>query len=110
MTQPEVCVGAIAVHERRLLLVRRGHGPAAGQWSVPGGRVEAGETIEVTDRGRPVALLSPIPAADRLAQLEASGDLVRGRQRLDDLPPPLPLEPGRELPSKVLERLRRDER
>jgi prevent-host-death family protein len=73
-------------------------------------RVEAGETIEVTDRGRPVALLSPIPAADPLAQLEASGDLIRGRQRLDDLPPPLPLEPGHEPPSRVLKRLRRDER
>lgn len=24
-------------------------------------RVEAGETIEITDRGRPVALLSPLP-------------------------------------------------
>lgn len=26
-------------------MVRRGHGPAAGQWAVPGGRVEWGETI-----------------------------------------------------------------
>ncbi len=43
--RPEVCVGAIAVAEERLLLVRRGHGPAAGTWSVPGGRVEAGETL-----------------------------------------------------------------
>ena len=43
--RPEVCVGAIAVHDRRLLLVRRGHGPAAGEWSVPGGRVESGETL-----------------------------------------------------------------
>lgn len=43
--RPEVCVGAIAVDNDRLLLVRRGHGAAAGEWSVPGGRVEAGETL-----------------------------------------------------------------
>lgn len=45
MTRPEVCVGAIAVDNERLLLVRRGRGAAAGFWSVPGGRVEAGETL-----------------------------------------------------------------
>jgi 8-oxo-dGTP diphosphatase len=43
--RPEVCVGAIAVSEERLLLIRRGRGPAAGVWSIPGGRVEAGETL-----------------------------------------------------------------
>jgi mutator protein MutT len=39
------CVGAI-VHDdaRRLLLVRRGRPPHAGSWSLPGGRIEAGET------------------------------------------------------------------
>lgn len=43
--RPQVCVGAVVVDAERLLLVRRGQGPAAGEWSVPGGRVEFGETL-----------------------------------------------------------------
>src|SRR2546421_12408547 len=43
--EPEVCVGAIVVDEDDLLLIRRGHGPAAGEWSIPGGRVRGGETL-----------------------------------------------------------------
>ncbi|MGH3436163.1 MAG: NUDIX hydrolase [Sciscionella sp.] len=41
------CVGGI-VHNRagHLLLIRRGHEPNKGKWSVPGGRVEPGETDE----------------------------------------------------------------
>ena len=42
---PQVCVGAVAVFDDRILMIRRGHGPAAGTWSVPGGRVETGETL-----------------------------------------------------------------
>jgi mutator protein MutT len=39
------CVGAIIEDDRgRLLLIRRGQEPARGTWSIPGGRVEAGET------------------------------------------------------------------
>lgn len=39
------CVGAVVRDDRgRLLLVRRANEPGRGQWSVPGGRVEAGET------------------------------------------------------------------
>jgi 8-oxo-dGTP diphosphatase len=40
-----VCVGAVAVDADRLLMIRRGHGPGAGEWSVPGGRVEPGELL-----------------------------------------------------------------
>ena len=43
--RPQVCVGAIVVDEDDLLLIRRGHGPAAGEWSIPGGRVRQGETL-----------------------------------------------------------------
>lgn len=42
---PQVAVGAIVVLDGSLLLVRRGRGPAAGEWSVPGGRVEPGELL-----------------------------------------------------------------
>jgi 8-oxo-dGTP diphosphatase len=42
---PEVAVGAVCTHLEALLLVRRGRGAAAGDWSVPGGRVEWGETL-----------------------------------------------------------------
>jgi ADP-ribose pyrophosphatase YjhB (NUDIX family) len=38
-------VGAVAVEEECLLLIQRGTPPGAGQWSIPGGRVEAGETL-----------------------------------------------------------------
>lgn len=41
------CVGAIVRDERgRLLLIRRARPPAAGSWSLPGGRVETGEVPE----------------------------------------------------------------
>jgi 8-oxo-dGTP diphosphatase len=39
------CVGAIVEDgQGRLLLIKRGHEPGAGLWSLPGGRIERGET------------------------------------------------------------------
>lgn len=41
------CVGAIVRDEEgRLLLIRRAHAPSAGLWSLPGGRVEPGESAQ----------------------------------------------------------------
>lgn len=72
--------------------------------------VEQGETIEVTDRGRPVALLTPIPHGSALERMRAAGEIEPATADINHLPPPLVLPPDTELPSQVLARLRRDER
>jgi prevent-host-death family protein len=71
--------------------------------------VERGETIEITDRGRPVALLVPLPDGSPLDRLRQCGDIEPASGDIDDLPPPLAVR-GVESPSAVLARLRRDER
>ena len=42
---PQVAVGAFVFNEDRILLVKRGHPPAEGQWAIPGGRVRLGEQL-----------------------------------------------------------------
>jgi prevent-host-death family protein len=73
-------------------------------------RVEQGETIEVTDRGRRVAILSPPPDGSPLDRMRALGEIEPAKGKLDDLPAPLVLSRKIERPSDVLRRLRRDER
>jgi 8-oxo-dGTP diphosphatase len=41
---PRVGVGAVILHEDKVLLVRRGKSPSFGKWTLPGGLVELGET------------------------------------------------------------------
>ena len=72
--------------------------------------VEAGETIEVTDRGRPVAVLAPLPDRGTLEQLRATGDVTSAASSFDDLPDPLDTPKNQPTASQVLARLRRDER
>jgi antitoxin (DNA-binding transcriptional repressor) of toxin-antitoxin stability system len=71
--------------------------------------VEGGETIEITDRGRPVALLTPLPDGSPLERLRAAGEVESASIELDELPTPLHSS-AVELPSEELARLRRDER
>jgi len=63
--RPSVGVGAVLVHEGKILLIRRGKEPLRGRWVVPGGTVEAGETLEQ-------ALVREV--------LEETGLLVRPRE------------------------------
>jgi len=44
--RPIVGVGAVIVHEGKILLEKRKSAPGKGKWSVPGGLVELGESIE----------------------------------------------------------------
>ncbi|MBN1549033.1 MAG: NUDIX hydrolase [Syntrophaceae bacterium] len=44
--RPRVGVGALVIHEDKVLLVRRGVAPNEGQWAVPGGSLELGETLQ----------------------------------------------------------------
>jgi prevent-host-death family protein len=63
--------------------------------------VERGETIEVTDRGRPVARIVPTGDADAIARLTAAGRLRPAlRAPLDG--DPLPSAAGVALPSETL--------
>ena len=43
--RPFIGVGAVVVRDGRVLLVRRRYEPLAGQWTLPGGAVELGETL-----------------------------------------------------------------
>ena len=43
--RPAVAVGAVAMQDGAILLIRRGQPPAEGRWSLPGGRVEWGESL-----------------------------------------------------------------
>jgi 8-oxo-dGTP diphosphatase len=44
--RPIVGVGAVIIQDGRVLLVKRRYEPLAGRWSLPGGTVEVGETLE----------------------------------------------------------------
>ena len=39
-------MGAVVIHDQRVLLVKRKNPPAQGQWTIPGGRVQWGETLQ----------------------------------------------------------------
>lgn len=48
--QPMVGVGAVVLRDGRLLMVKRSREPSKGKWSIPGGKLELGETLRQAAR------------------------------------------------------------
>ena len=72
-------------------------------------RVRQGERLVVTDRNRPVALLTPLPEnEDPWERLIAEGKLIPPTRRLEDLPPPIKLGGDPYAASKALEEVSRE--
>lgn len=72
-------------------------------------RVKAGETVEVTERGRLVArLVPPHPAQTAREQLIADGKLIPASRPGRNLPDPVPLPDGAPSTDEVLDQLRAD--
>jgi 8-oxo-dGTP diphosphatase len=80
-TAPLVGVGAVVVHESRVLLVQRGTEPAKGRWSIPGGLIEVGEPL--TDavarevREETGLTVVPIELIELIDRIHRDGERVR---------------------------------
>ncbi len=87
--RPVVGIGGVIIDQGRTLLIRRGSEPLLGEWSIPGGTLEIGESLEegvarelLEETGIEVRVLELIEVFDRI-YLEggSTGAEVKGRPR-----------------------------
>jgi len=78
---PVVGVGGVVVRDGRVLLIRRGKPPLLRQWTIPGGTVELGETLQqavVREMREETALsVQPLDVLTVFDRIEREGDEVR---------------------------------
>ena len=75
--RPVVGVGGVVIENGRALLIRRGTEPLLGQWSIPGGTLELGESLEAgvvrelkEETGLSVRIVEMIEVFDRIYEGE----------------------------------------
>jgi 8-oxo-dGTP diphosphatase len=78
---PLVGAGAVVVHAGRVLLIQRGREPLKGHWSLPGGLVELGESLQaavVREVEEETGLLvEPVELVELLDRIYRDGDRIR---------------------------------
>jgi 8-oxo-dGTP diphosphatase len=75
-------VGAVVIDDSKVLLVRRGQEPLKGEWSLPGGALELGETLQqgvvrevLEETGLTVVPAGIVEVLDRITQDDLSGQV-----------------------------------
>jgi 8-oxo-dGTP diphosphatase len=86
--RPVVGVGGVVIENDRALLIRRGTEPLIGQWSIPGGTLELGESLQtgvarelLEETGLEVRVLDLIEVFDRIFPTNLSGGSSASRPR-----------------------------
>ena len=81
-----VGVGGVIIDRERALLIRRGSEPLLGEWSIPGGTLELGETLEegvarelLEETGLTVRVIELIEVFDRI-YLESTAGANKGKK------------------------------
>ena len=78
---PLVGVGGVVVHENRVLLVQRGREPLKGQWSIPGGLIDVGESLReavIREVKEETGLdVEPVELVELLDRIYREGEKVR---------------------------------
>ena len=78
---PLVGVGAVVVHQGRVLLVQRGTEPLKGRWSIPGGLIEVGESLHEAAAREVLEetglIVEPVELVELLDRIHREGERVR---------------------------------
>ena len=78
---PIVAIGAVIVDAGRVLLVRRGSEPLKGQWSLPGGALELGESLTAglvrEVREETGLVVEPVELIELLDRIHRDGERIR---------------------------------